>query len=88
MTPKTIIFVLCLCLIIACAITLALALFSALFSKYLVSRVEKLEAQNEYKTELLCTVNNLLDEARADYTKLEIDYKKLMYERTKENGRG
>lgn len=84
MTPKETIIGLCICLIITCALALALAFFA----RYLVARNGRLEMQNEHKTELICALNNRLDEAHKDYNELEKDYKKLMYERTKENDRG
>lgn len=85
MTPKTIIMGLCICVFIAATLAIAMALFS----NYLVDRNAKLETQNEHKTELICALNNRLDEAQKDYNDLEKEYTKLMYkERKKENGRG
>lgn len=84
MTIKTIIFGLCICAMISAAFAIALTLYA----KYLVTRCSRLEMQNDHKTELICALNNRLDEAQKDYSDLEIEYKKLMYERTKENDRG
>ena len=85
MTPKTIIFGLCLCVIL-CIATIAF-LFG--YCTYLAQRNNRLETQSEAKTELICALNSRLEEAQKDYNELEKDYEKLRYkERKKENDRG
>ena len=80
MTPKAIIFWLCIFVFIAATCAVAVALFA----RYLIGRTERLEVQNERKTELICTLNNRLDEVQADYNELEKKYNKLIERKAKQ----
>lgn len=70
---------LCLCVIV-CIIALAFLLG---YSAYVMRINLRLEAQNERKTEILCKLNNELDEAQKDYDDLLRSYEALMHEREK-----
>lgn len=77
MTPEATIMGLCICVFIVASIAVGLALFA----NYLFNRNERLEVQNERKTELICEQNNRIDDLQSEYERLEKDYKKLLIER-------